>query len=290
MSLTGSASMTNELQGSVESGGEVRGKMNSLDEIHGSVESGGEVRGKMSVLKTLRGYSAYEVAVINGFSGTEEEWLASLKGDPFTYEDLTEEQIEEMTEEVASKVDTSLIEYAKEAGEAAEQAKQSAQEAQEAVESAKDVAEDAEAAKDAREGAEAAKKAAEEARDQAQAIAGGDFLPLAGGKMTGAIKLHGNPTEDLHAVPKQYVDDTLGYVEGELIEVNGGSSSEDPDTGNDTGGSGGTSYRIGHGLKVDGSTLMVDSVSNFDGDNTLPATASLVQSTVGNIEVLLATI
>ena len=60
MSLTGSASVTNELQG--------------------SVESGGEVRGKLSGLEMLRGYSAYEVAVINGFSGTAAEWLASLKG------------------------------------------------------------------------------------------------------------------------------------------------------------------------------------------------------------------
>ena len=35
-------------------------------------------------LKTLKGElgdSAYEVAVENGFEGTEEEWLASLKGE-----------------------------------------------------------------------------------------------------------------------------------------------------------------------------------------------------------------
>ena len=95
MSLTGGAIVTNELQGSVESGGELRGKMSGLDMLHG--------------------YSAYEVAVINGFSGTAAEWLASLKGrdgdpgytpvkgkyyfdgkkgDPFTYEDFTEEQLE----------------------------------------------------------------------------------------------------------------------------------------------------------------------------------------------------
>lgn len=29
----------------------------------------------------LRGYSAYQVAVLNGFIGTEEEWLESLKGE-----------------------------------------------------------------------------------------------------------------------------------------------------------------------------------------------------------------
>lgn len=31
-------------------------------------------------LNTYRGYSAYELAVKNGFSGTEEEWLDSLHG------------------------------------------------------------------------------------------------------------------------------------------------------------------------------------------------------------------
>ena len=28
----------------------------------------------------VQGYSAYEIAVQNGFEGTEQEWLASLKG------------------------------------------------------------------------------------------------------------------------------------------------------------------------------------------------------------------
>ena len=47
-----------------------------------------------------RGYSAYEVAVQNGFVGTEEEWLESLKGEqgePGTpFGDLTPEQKEEL--------------------------------------------------------------------------------------------------------------------------------------------------------------------------------------------------
>lgn len=34
--------------------------------------------GKVSSLKCIHGYSAYELAVINGFVGTEEEWLDSL--------------------------------------------------------------------------------------------------------------------------------------------------------------------------------------------------------------------
>ena len=28
----------------------------------------------------IQGYSAYEIAVQNGFEGTEQEWLASLRG------------------------------------------------------------------------------------------------------------------------------------------------------------------------------------------------------------------
>ena len=45
----------------------------------------GMVRGKtllgnITSLRVIHGYSAYEIAVINGFNGTEEEWLASLCG------------------------------------------------------------------------------------------------------------------------------------------------------------------------------------------------------------------
>ena len=41
---------------------------------------GKTIQGTINDLKTLHGYSAYEIAVINGFEGTEEEWLESLKG------------------------------------------------------------------------------------------------------------------------------------------------------------------------------------------------------------------
>ena len=46
-----------------------------------SVEAKNSLRGRISVLETLHGKSAYEIAVINGFTGTEEEWLTSLKGE-----------------------------------------------------------------------------------------------------------------------------------------------------------------------------------------------------------------
>lgn len=44
-----------------------------------SVVPKNSLRGKISILETLHGKSAFEIAVINGFSGTEEEWLESLK-------------------------------------------------------------------------------------------------------------------------------------------------------------------------------------------------------------------
>lgn len=48
--------------------------------LTGSAESNNVLRGKLSGLEVIHGHSAYEVAVINGFHGTEEEWLASLTG------------------------------------------------------------------------------------------------------------------------------------------------------------------------------------------------------------------
>ncbi len=49
-------------------------------------------------------------------------------------------------------------------------------------------------------------------------------------------------------------------------------------------------YEIGHGLKVEDGKLVVNSVNDFAGDNTLPMTAAGVQTVVGNIEALLGTI
>lgn len=49
-------------------------------------------------------------------------------------------------------------------------------------------------------------------------------------------------------------------------------------------------YQIGHGLKLEGDRLSVDTAQDFQGDNTLPITAAAVQAAVGNIEILLGTI
>ena len=46
------------------------------------------------------GESAYEIAVNNGFTGSEQDWLDSLHGedgDAFTYDDFTQEQLDDLT-------------------------------------------------------------------------------------------------------------------------------------------------------------------------------------------------
>ena len=73
------------------------GSASKASELAGNIESGGTLLGKAASMEKLRGHSAFEVAVINGFSGTEEEWLASLKGKDFKYEDFTEDQLEALT-------------------------------------------------------------------------------------------------------------------------------------------------------------------------------------------------
>ena len=43
------------------------------------ITNGGALRGTVNKLTVIHGYSAYELAVIHGFEGTEAEWLESLK-------------------------------------------------------------------------------------------------------------------------------------------------------------------------------------------------------------------
>lgn len=81
--------------------------------------------------------------------------------------------------------------------------------------------------------------------------------------------------------------DGLGYTEAGKLGLYSGDKllSAVP-----VSGGGGPVYRFGHGLRQDGIHISVDSVSDFEGDNTLPMTAAGVQTSVGNIEALLETI
>lgn len=94
------------------------------------------------------------------------------------------------------------------------------------------------------------------------------------------------PTPELWEQELAKKGDTLGYTEGGELGLYAGETllSSVPVQG------GAGSFGVGHGLKVVGNDLTVDSVSDFEGDNTLPMTAAGVQTTVGNIEALLATI
>ena len=47
--------------------------MNSLDVKHSLI-------GNIHLIKAINGYSAYDIACLNGFKGTEKEWLDSLNG------------------------------------------------------------------------------------------------------------------------------------------------------------------------------------------------------------------
>lgn len=59
----------------------------------GSTEVKKKLIGRVHLLREIPGYSAYELAVKHGFKGTEEEWVASIKGEkgePGTLESHTE--------------------------------------------------------------------------------------------------------------------------------------------------------------------------------------------------------
>lgn len=71
--------------------------------LKGNAEADRIVEGRVSMLKQIRGYSAYEVAVINGFRGTEAEWLVSLEGIPTAVVEIVdweEETVNHTVEEI----------------------------------------------------------------------------------------------------------------------------------------------------------------------------------------------
>lgn len=48
--------------------------------LTGNTEVKNNLVGDIHIIKTINGYSAYEVAVANGYEGTEKEWLEFIKG------------------------------------------------------------------------------------------------------------------------------------------------------------------------------------------------------------------
>lgn len=83
--------------------------------IVGTLSSNGSISGGVGIVYGKDGKSAYEIAVKNGFEGTEDDWLDSLKGeqgdkgdkgDAFTYVDFTPEQLASLKGEKGDKGDT----------------------------------------------------------------------------------------------------------------------------------------------------------------------------------------
>lgn len=95
-----------------------------MADIIGTLSAENTMTGTLGTVLGKDGLSAYEIAKANGFEGTEAEWLASLegedgytpiknvdyfdgekgdKGDPFTYEDFTEEQLSSLKGEKGDK-------------------------------------------------------------------------------------------------------------------------------------------------------------------------------------------
>ena len=139
------------------------------------------------------GLSAYEIAVRHGFKGTEEEWLASLKGekgDAFTYSDFTPEQIADLKKPAvdAAKEVTKAAETATEAAKAADDAAGSADEA---AKSATDAATDA---------ASAASKANNAA---AVATAAGEAALTAAGNAASAAKTASDTNTQIQTAEQQ---------------------------------------------------------------------------------------
>ena len=127
----------------------------------------------------FNGDSAYEVAVKNGYKGTEKEWIASLKGekgdkgDPYShsaeFQQLAQQVERKATEaenaaQSALESKTSALQGATSALEASESAKQSAISASESAQSAKDGASSAlQSANSAKESAKSASQSAQSA-------------------------------------------------------------------------------------------------------------------------------
>lgn len=125
----------------------------------------------------VQGKSAYEIAVANGFVGTEAEWLESLKGKDgkdFTYADFTPEQIAELQRPATEAAQTAsqAASKANAASESATRAAQTATQTETAIKQAEALRVTAEKQRETdeseREQAEASRKQAESGRATAE--------------------------------------------------------------------------------------------------------------------------
>lgn len=67
------------VNGNISAVGEIRGTVSGTGAVHGSVSGPAPIRGSTGGMKVLH-TDSYAIAVANGFVGTVDEWLESLKG------------------------------------------------------------------------------------------------------------------------------------------------------------------------------------------------------------------
>jgi hypothetical protein len=84
-------------------------KVKNLDLSHLLVSFDSLTQEQKDFLKGQNGLSAYEIAVNEGFEGTQSEWLKSLKGLNGTFEALTQEQKNILFEEFKISIDLTSI-------------------------------------------------------------------------------------------------------------------------------------------------------------------------------------
>lgn len=90
--------------------------------LMGTLSSGNSLHGGVGTVFAKDGKSAYEVALANGFDGTETEWLESLqgdkgdKGDAYFITDLDKQEIADMVSAIVSDVPSKVSELENDAG------------------------------------------------------------------------------------------------------------------------------------------------------------------------------
>ena len=222
-----------------------------------------------------KGYylSAYGIAVKHGFEGTEEEWLLTLKGESLKYEEMTEEDKNDVARRlleagVTAPPNTLTIgSVTKGENASASITGQSPNQVLNLVLPKGDRGDKGNGIKEIQVGDYGLEDGSPYWRDL--------VIVLDDGTITTVPGISDGASAYWIAVQNGFE----GTVEEWLESLKG-----------EPGSGGGFAYEIGHGLKVEDNKLMVDSVDNFDRDNTLPASAALVQTTVGNIEEILKTI
>lgn len=131
----------------------------------------------MDISVPSNGLSAYEIALLNGFEGTEEEWLESLKGErgePFEYSDFTPEQINELKRPATEAAEIANSAASK-ANSAAMNATTAASTAINAANAIKEIEQEINASENSREEAEGARENAEQERVLAEQARNKEF-------------------------------------------------------------------------------------------------------------------